>query len=118
MTYNQISSGNKGIITGREKYLSSSLEDSMSHRILNWPESSAEPFPTAPQSLTLMTSERRSGSVRFTLAGAPVAAKLKSVKVVSAFTVRDGLNAKAPTALPNNSLRWVFSTFIVHLPSH
>jgi hypothetical protein len=48
--------------------------------------------------------------------GAPVAAKLKFVKVVSACAVRAGLNAKAPTALPSKSLRRMFIAFIMHLP--
>src|SRR5262245_35527879 len=73
--------------------------------------SSFDLSPFAPQSLTLIISLRRSGIDR--AVGAPVAVNLKFVKVVSACAVDDGLNAKAPTALPTkNRLRWI--SFIVH----
>src|SRR5438128_6272502 len=66
-------------------------------------ESSLAPSPFAPQSFTLMTSARRSGIVL--AVGAPVAANPKFSKVVSACAARDGVNVKALTAPPNNTLR-------------
>src|SRR6266446_4990530 len=77
--------------------------------------SSVAPSPFAPQSKTLMTSARRSGIVL--AVGAPVAANLKFAKVVSACAVRDGVNAKALTAPPNNTLRRMICGLIIHLLS-
>src|SRR5215471_17566850 len=67
----------------------------------------------APQSRTLTTSLSRLGNVR--AVGAPAAANAKFVKLVSACAGPDALKIKALTALPNNSLRWMSSAFIVHL---
>jgi hypothetical protein len=63
----------------------------------------------------LTTSARRSGIVL--AVGAPVAANPKFAKVVSACAVRDGVNAKALTAPPNNSLRRMICGLIIHLLS-